>query len=121
MFYARVVEMVRSAETGLNELNALSLEPVGALRISIPAFLAGGPLTTAVAAFARLHPDVAFSVVHTDNRLGLLEDGFDMNIRVGWLDDSSMMSRKLGDRLRDILDPHHSGARDKSLAPSAAP
>ena len=36
MFYGRVVEMLRSAETGLNELNALSLDPVGALRISMP-------------------------------------------------------------------------------------
>ncbi|MEM9582434.1 MAG: LysR family transcriptional regulator [Pseudomonadota bacterium] len=103
MFYARVVEMLRSAETGLNELNALALEPVGALRISIPAFLAAGPLSTAVATFTKLHPNVAFSVSYTDNRMGLLEDGFDMNIRVGWLDDSSMMSRKLADGQRFLV------------------
>jgi DNA-binding transcriptional LysR family regulator len=41
MFYARVTEMMQSAEAGLNELNALSLEPVGALRISLPAFMSG--------------------------------------------------------------------------------
>lgn len=103
MFYGRVVEMLRSAETGLNELNALSQEPVGALRISLPAFLSGGPLTTAVASFTKLHPNVAFSVVYSDNRLGLVEDGFDMNIRVGWLDDSSMMSRKLADGQRVLV------------------
>ncbi|MEN0086932.1 MAG: LysR family transcriptional regulator, partial [Pseudomonadota bacterium] len=34
IFYARIVEMMRSAEAGLNELNALSMEPVGALRVS---------------------------------------------------------------------------------------
>ena len=39
MFYARVTDMLRSAESGLNDLNALSLEPVGALRVSIPAFM----------------------------------------------------------------------------------
>lgn len=103
MFYGRVVDMLRSAETGLNELNALSLDPVGALRISLPAFLAGGPLTTAVASFTKLHPNVAFSVVYSDNRLGLVEDGFDMNVRVGWLDDSSMMSRKLADGQRVLV------------------
>ncbi len=103
MFYARVVEMLRSAEAGLNELNALSLEPVGALRISIPAFLAAGPLSAAVASFTKLHPNVAISVAYTDNRLGLLEDGFDMNVRVGWLDDSSMMSCKLGDGQRHLV------------------
>lgn len=103
MFYNHVVQMLRSAETGLNELNALSNEPVGALRISLPAFLSGGPLTSAVASFTKAHPNVAFSVVYTDNRLNLLEDGFDMNIRVGWLDDSSMMSRKLGEGQRVLV------------------
>ena len=103
MFYGRVVEMLRSAEAALNELNALALEPVGALRISIPAFLAGGPLTTAVATFTKLHPNVAISVSYTDNVLGLLENGYDMSIRVGWLDDSSMMSRKLAEGQRTLV------------------
>ncbi|GAB5445200.1 LysR family transcriptional regulator [Gymnodinialimonas sp.] len=103
IFYARVVEMLRSAEAGLNDLNALSLEPVGALRISLPAFLTSGPLTKAVADFARLHPNVAFSVAYTDHRMGLVEAGFDLNIRVGWLDDSSMMSRKLATGQRVLV------------------
>lgn len=103
MFYARVVEMLRSAEAGLNELNAISHEPVGALKISIPAFLAGGPLTAAVASFAKLHPNVAFSVTYTDNILNLIENGFDLGIRVGWIDDSSMMSRKLAEGQRTLV------------------
>ena len=103
IFYAHVVDMIRSAEAGLNELNALSSEPVGALRISFPAFLAAGPLSTAIASFARLHPHVAFSVAYTDRPLGLIEDGFDLNVRVGWLDDSSMMSRKLADEERYLV------------------
>ncbi|MEM6939359.1 MAG: LysR family transcriptional regulator [Pseudomonadota bacterium] len=103
MFYARVVDMMRSVETGLDELNALSLAPVGTLRISLPAFLAGGPLTSAIASFTALHPKVTFSVTYTDNRVGLLESGFDLNVRVGWLDDSSMMSRKLGDGQRVLV------------------
>lgn len=103
MFYARVVEMMRSAEAGLNELNALSLDAVGALRISLPAFFASGPLTTAIADFTRLHPNVAFSIVYTDQRTKLIEDGFDMTIRVGWLDDSSMMTRKLAEGQRVLI------------------
>lgn len=103
IFYARVVEMLHSAEAGMNELNALSLDPVGALRISIPAFLSSGPLSTAVATFARLHPNVAFSVAYTDHPMSLIEDGFDMNVRVGWLDDSAMMSRKLAQGQRVLV------------------
>lgn len=103
IFYARVVEMLRSAEAGLNELNALSLDPVGALRMSLPAFLASGPLTTAIADFARLHPNVAISVSYTDHPLDLIENGLDLNVRVGWLDDSSMMSRKLAEGQRILV------------------
>ncbi|MEO0679834.1 MAG: LysR family transcriptional regulator [Pseudomonadota bacterium] len=103
IFYVRIAEMLRSAEAGLNDLNALSLEPVGALRISLPAFLTSGPLSKAVADFARLHPNVAFSLAYTDHPTGLVEDGFDLNIRVGWLDDSSMMSRKLAEGRRRLV------------------
>lgn len=103
MFYRRVAEMLQSAEAALNDLNSLSLDPVGALRISVPAFLSGGPLTTAVADFVKLHPNVAISVTYTDNVLGLVDNGFDLGIRVGWLDDSSMMSRKLGMGQRHLV------------------
>jgi DNA-binding transcriptional LysR family regulator len=103
MFYARVTEMMQSAEAGLNELNALSLEPVGALRISLPAFMSSSEISTAIAEFIRRHPLVALSVVYTDHRMELLEDGFDLNIRAGWLDSSSMMSRKLGESERALV------------------
>ncbi len=103
IFYARVVDMMQSAEAGLNDLNALSMEPVGALRISLPAFLAAGPLSTAIATFARRYPQVALSVAYSDQPVGLIEDGFDLNVRVGWLEDSSMMSRKLADGQRYLV------------------
>lgn len=103
LFYTRVVDMVRSAETGLNELNALSLDPVGALRLSLPAFMASSNLTAAIAAFARQHPNDALTLVYTDYTQKLLEDGFDLSIRAGWLDDSTMMSRKLGEAERALV------------------
>jgi len=103
MFYARVTDMLRSAENGLNELNALSLEPVGALRVSMPAFMSSSSLSTAIAKFSRLHPQVALSLAFSDQKMNLINDGFDVNIRVGWLDDSAMMSRKLGESARALV------------------
>lgn len=118
-FYIRVTEMLRSAETGLNELNAVSAEPVGALRISIPAFLTSGPLSTAVADFARRYPGVAFSVTYSDHPLSMMEHGFDLVIRVGWLDDSSMMSRKLADGQRTlVVGKKYALSRSKPRQPS---
>lgn len=103
IFYPRVVDMLHSAETGLNELNALSIDPVGDLRISIPTFLASSPLSTLVGEFIKDHPGVTLSICYSDHPLGLIQDGIDLNIRVGWLDDSSMMSRKLGEYRRVLV------------------
>lgn len=103
MFYARVVEMIRSAESGLNALNALSVKPAGQLRVSVPAFMSSATLTTAMGEFARLHPHVSLQISFTDLPVRLIEDGFDISIRVGSLDDSSMMSRKLGEIERALV------------------
>lgn len=119
MFYARVAEMLRSAENGLNELNALSLEPVGALRVSMPAFMSSSSLATAIAEFVRLHTQVAVSISFTDGVTDLLEDGFDVNIRAGWLDDSSMMSRKLGESDRAlVVGAQYAASRPRPMHPS---
>lgn len=103
IFYARIVDMLHSAEQGLNELNSLSDVPVGAIRVSLPAFLTGSEITRSIAEFIRLYRQVNVSVSYTDHPVGLLEEGFDLNIRMGWLDDSAMMSRKLGEYERVLV------------------
>lgn len=94
--YTRVTEMLRSAEAGLNEINATMQDPVGALRVSVPAFLATSDLSTAMAAFIKRYPNVALSLFYSDRRVKIIENGFDLAIRAGGLSDSAMMTRKLG-------------------------
>lgn len=103
IFHKRVTEMLRIAETGLNELNTLLLEPIGSLRVSLPAFMASSGLSLALAEFVRLYPKIELSITYTNINVGLIDDGFDLNIRVGWLDDSAMMSRKLGEEDRVLV------------------
>ena len=103
IFYDRVVDMIRSAEAGLNDLNALSIDPVGTLRVTMPAFMSASGLALAIGEFARAHPLVVLTVHFSDRPVGLIEAGYDLNIRVGWLDDSSMMSRKLGEEGRMVV------------------
>lgn len=103
IFYARVVDMLRSAEAGLNDLNALTIAPVGSLKVSMPAFMSSSGLAWAIGEFARTHSLVTLSVNFSDRPVGLIEAGYDVNIRVGWLDDSSMMSRKLGEEGRMVV------------------
>lgn len=102
-FYAHVVDITRNAEAGLNELQTLSQKHIGELKISLPAFLTSSVISNGIAEFARQHPKVSLSLSYTDQRVDILNEGLDLSIRVGWLEDSSMMSRKLGESKRFLV------------------
>ncbi len=102
-FYVHVAQLLRSAEAGLNELNALSQEHIGELKIALPAFLATSNIATTIAEFAREHPKVTLELSYSDQIVDMINEGFDMSIRVGKLEDSSMMSRKIGESRRLLV------------------
>lgn len=104
-FYSHISNMVQSAESGLNKLNALSKKPTGELKVSIPSFLEGYPLSPAIADFIIAQPEVSLSLRYTDQTLDILGEGLDLCIcaGVGGIDDSAMMSRKLGKTKRKLI------------------
>lgn len=102
-FYTHVVGITRNAEAGLNELQSLSQKHIGELKISLPAFLTSSIISNGIAEFSLLHPKVALSLIYTDQRMDILNEGLDLSIRAGWLADSSMMSRKIGESKRLLV------------------
>lgn len=102
-FHAQVKEMLRAVETGLDGLNRQAEAPVGALRVAAPAFAASSGVSIAIASFLRAYPQVALTVSYSDRQVALIEEGFDVAIRIGWLADSAMMSRKLGEGDRVLV------------------
>lgn len=87
---ARIVEaqeIARSAGSGLG----------GTLRVSAPRAVSGNRLDQVLADFAVAYPDIRLEV-HLDDRLvDLVEERFDVAIRIGKLDDSSLIARRLAD------------------------
>lgn len=103
VLYGHVKSMLQNAETGLNEINALLEAPAGALQISAPAFLADSTFTTVIARYAAQNSSVKLSITYTDRQIDLIENGYDLAIRAGWLKDSSFMSLKLGEQDRLLV------------------
>jgi DNA-binding transcriptional LysR family regulator len=69
--------------------------PRGLLRISAPVAFGASQLDPALLDFARAHPQVALEVAYADRMVNLVEEGFDMAVRIGALPDSSLVAKRL--------------------------
>ena len=69
--------------------------PSGLLRISAPVSFGASQLTPALLDFAQAYPQVALDVSSTDRMVNLVEEGFDVAVRIGQLPDSSLIARRL--------------------------
>lgn len=95
--------MVNSGETALDLVSDTNEQPVGSLRITLPAFGEQNPIHKAIWEFALQYPMVAISLQSSGKQIDLVKGGFDLAIRLGALRDSSLKSRKLGEFRRVIV------------------
>lgn len=89
----------RMVEAGAEALDANtddSDQPVGSLRITMPAFGDQSAIHRCVWDFAKTYPMVAISLQSSDEQVDLVKEGFDLAIRLGMLRDSSLKSRRVG-------------------------
>lgn len=88
---ALALEGLRAAEDAVREVQD---EPRGELRVTAPVDL-GALLGTLVAEFRAAFPKVVVNATLTQRRVDLVREGFDIALRAGELQDSSLMARKL--------------------------
>jgi DNA-binding transcriptional LysR family regulator len=69
--------------------------PRGRLRLTAPLTFGAMEIAPALNEFASEFPDIELDVSFSDRVVNLVDEGFDLAIRVGRQDDSSMIARKL--------------------------
>lgn len=87
----QVLEDFNSLESSVSEQGG----PRGLLRISAPVSFGAAELVPALLEFAAAYPEVSLDVISTDRMVNLVEEGFDVAVRIGQLSDSSLVARKL--------------------------
>ena len=71
--------------------------PMGKLRVEMPAAIGRAIVVPRLHAFHARYPDIELVVGYGDKLVDLIQDGVDCAIRVGPLQDSSLVARGLGD------------------------
>lgn len=96
LLYEQAKKMLSAAEKGLDAVSPLSDEPIGLLRVSLPAFVAHTPMMDTIEEFAATYPKVTLNLDFSDHQRDLIVEGFDVGVRIGALKDSQLVSRNLG-------------------------
>ncbi len=94
----------RSASEILKEIDELAdlvrennTDLKGRLKISVPRTFVDAEVGHCLIDFAKLHPDLSLDIVAEDRFVDLVEEGFDLAIRVTKLEDSGLIARKITD------------------------
>jgi len=69
----------------------------GKLRISVPRTFMDAEIGQSLIDFAREHPDLSLEIMAEDRFVDLIEEGFDVAIRITKLEDSGLIARKISD------------------------
>lgn len=111
-YFDRACRVIAEAEEADAIAASLQGAPRGELRVSAPNSLGVRVLAPLVAEFIEAHSEVTVHLSLDDRYVELISEGFDLAIRVGDLQDSSLKARKLcGTRLMLIAAPKYLATR----------
>jgi DNA-binding transcriptional LysR family regulator len=94
-FYERCTRIVADVADAEDAVMRSQSEPQGTLRVSAPVSLGVRALGPMVGRWLARNPRVRLELSLSDRRVDLVDDGFDVAIRVGVLEVSSLVARKL--------------------------
>ncbi|GMQ76998.1 MAG: LysR family transcriptional regulator [Gammaproteobacteria bacterium] len=94
-FYTRCVRLLSDLEEAELAVSSEHASLRGTLRIASPMSFGILHLADAINDFLSLHQDLRLEADLNDRRANLIEDGFDVAIRLGALADSSLIARRL--------------------------
>jgi DNA-binding transcriptional LysR family regulator len=91
----------------------------GTLRIAAPVSFGSKVLDEVLIDFAKAHKELTIEVSYADRWVNLVEEGFDVAVRVGVMSDSSLVAKKLGEmRVVCVASPKYLSARGTPSKPA---
>jgi len=96
-FYGRAVQVLNDLDEAEREASKAAVAPRGTIRLTASVTFGTRHVAPAIAGFMRRYPDVKFDVQLSDRMVDLVEEGFDLAIRIGGTGSENIVARKLGE------------------------
>jgi DNA-binding transcriptional LysR family regulator len=101
-YYETCTRVLAEIEEADAAVSAGRAEPRGVLRVALPASFGNQHIAPLIPKFAELYPEVQIALSLSDRTVNLVEEGFDVAIRIADLADSSLAARRLAPNRRVV-------------------
>jgi DNA-binding transcriptional LysR family regulator len=101
-YYDTCTRLLSEIEEADAAVSAARVEPQGPLKVALPASFGHRHIAPLIPQFASRYPKVQLALTLSDRSVNLVDDGFDLAIRIADLADSSLAARKLAPNRRVV-------------------
>lgn len=95
LFYQRAKDILASLDEAETEVASRLLEPAGLIRVNVPVTFGIQHLAPLWADFLKAHPKVELDINLNDRLVDLVDEGYDLVVRIARLESSSLVGRRL--------------------------
>lgn len=98
VFYQHCRSVLDGLDDAERAITNLQAKPQGKIKLTAPVTYGEQKILPLVNSFTRLHSAIEVSAYLSNQKVDLVEEGYDLAIRLGKLTDSTMMAKKLASR-----------------------
>jgi len=97
IYYRTAADILKEIDNLADLVRENNADLKGKLRISVPRTFIDAEIGQSFIDFSKEYPDVSLEILADDRFVDLIEEGFDLAIRITKLEDSGLIARKLSD------------------------
>jgi len=94
-YYDKALPLIEEFTELVDNVTGIQAKPQGVLRISVPVTFGEMKLSRVLPKFLKKYPLMQLDIQLTDKKIDMLEEGVDVVIRIGGVDDSSLIAKKI--------------------------
>ncbi|MEH6449417.1 MAG: LysR family transcriptional regulator [Oleispira sp.] len=102
-YFEHCLSILAEVEEAESQASEYTLKPKGLLKVNVPLSFGQLHVMPHLPKFMRMYPDIQLDLTLLDRRTDIITEGVDVAIRIGELNDSSLVAKKLGITRRALV------------------